>query len=165
VTGYENALHTQIDPSRREIWQRNTPILFAFINIGLEREAIDPIVLTEIPFVILPVMLICNIGVELKERRQKSRNTVGRSGCEWGRRDKIRHLGEGDSSRRAIIKQYRVREVRRVIGGEGRRKREGDIHDGPRAEHIRDRVHALDAGAGRVLFLEMGIVVTKQVDE
>jgi len=122
-------------------------------------------VLTEIPFVILPVMLICNFGVELKERRQKSRNTVGRSGFErWGR-DKIRHLGEGDSSHRAIIKQYRVWEVQRVFGGEGRRKREWDIHDGPRAEPIRGRIHSLEAGAGRVLFLEMGIVVTKQVDE
>jgi len=110
-------------------------------------------------------MLICNFGVELKERRQKSRSTVGRSGFErWGR-DKIRHLGEGDSSRRAIIKQYRVREVRRVFGGEGRRKREWDIHDGPRAEHLRDWIQSLDTSTRRVLFFKMGIIVTKQVDE
>jgi len=81
-------------------------------------------------------MLICNFGVELKERRQKSRKTVGRNGNErWGRGE-IRHLREGDSSRCAIVEQDRVREVRRVFRGEGRRKREWDIHDRPRAKHI-----------------------------
>jgi hypothetical protein len=122
-------------------------------------------VLTKIALVILPVMLICNFGVQLKERRQKSRNTGGRSGNErWGR-DKIRHLGERDSSRHAIIEQYHVREVRQVVGGEGRRKREWDIHDCPRAEHIRDWIHSLDVSTGRVLFFEMGIIDMKQVDE
>ena len=76
-------------------------------------------------------MLIFNFGSFLF-----SRNTVGRSRNErWGR-DKIRHLGERDSSRHAIIEQYRVREVHRVFGGERRRTREWDIHDCPQAEHI-----------------------------
>ena len=77
----------------------------------------------------------------------------------------IHHFGERDSSRSAIIEQYCVREVRQVFGGEGRRKGEWDIHDCPRAEHIRDWIHSLDASTGRVVFFEMGIIVMKQVDE
>jgi hypothetical protein len=157
----QNTFDTKVDPSGREIWKGDSPVLFLLVNMRLEGEAKDAITLPEISFVIFTLVLERNLGVQAKEWRQEWRIAVDGSGSDWRGRSKISHLREGNRCRGTIIKKDRVREVGGVLWRERVTERERDVHDHAQGEHVGDWIEAFNSCTGRVLFFEVGIVITK----
>ncbi len=72
----EDAFHTHINPSQRKIWQRNSPVLFLHVNMQLKREAINSVVLTKVPLVVLALVFKRDAGIKTKERWEKGIGVV-----------------------------------------------------------------------------------------
>lgn len=43
VAGNKDTLNTQINPSNRQVVEGNPPVFFAFVDMGLKNEMVDPI--------------------------------------------------------------------------------------------------------------------------
>jgi hypothetical protein len=61
VSGDEDALHTQVNPSQGQIWKGNTPFLLAFIHMRFEQELLDTIALAKEPLAILAFVFKCDL--------------------------------------------------------------------------------------------------------
>ena len=75
MTRLENALDAELKPRCREIVTREALFLTFAIGMMLENKPIDVIMFAEVTLVVLPLVLVGNLLVELKERWKKG---VGR---------------------------------------------------------------------------------------
>ena len=67
----KDALNASINPSGREIWQRNTPVFSPLVDMRFVRKPIEPIKQTKKLLVVLALMFECDPRVETKEGREK----------------------------------------------------------------------------------------------
>ncbi len=67
----KGTLDAHIDPSNQQVGEVNPPVFFAFVDVGLKNKTVDPILLPEIPLVVLTIMFISDFGVETKEGRKE----------------------------------------------------------------------------------------------
>ena len=61
----------------REVRKIDPPFFFAFVGMRLEDKRVDAIHFSQKSLMILPIMLICDFGVQPKERREKRVLRVG----------------------------------------------------------------------------------------
>jgi hypothetical protein len=57
----ENSFNTKVNPRRRQVWERNAPILLALIHVGIVNKSIDSIAKAKKTFMVLPFMLISDL--------------------------------------------------------------------------------------------------------
>jgi hypothetical protein len=69
MTRNKNALNTEIDPCGRYVRKINPPFFFAFVGMRFEDKPVNILPLAQKAFVILPVMLISDLGIQPKEWR------------------------------------------------------------------------------------------------
>jgi hypothetical protein len=69
MTQNKNALNTEIDPCGRKIRKIHPPFFFAFVGKRFEDKPVNTLPLVQKNFVILPVMLISDLGNQPKEWR------------------------------------------------------------------------------------------------
>ena len=67
MTGNKNALNAQINPVGGEVRKIDPPFFFALVGMRLEDKPVDAIPFSQKSFMILPIMLICDFGVQAKE--------------------------------------------------------------------------------------------------
>jgi hypothetical protein len=85
----EDALDAYINPSGREIWQRNTPIFLPLADMRFVRKLIDPIKLIEVPLEVLACMFKCDSKVEMKEGWEKRVRTILSCRSDGRRRNRL----------------------------------------------------------------------------
>ncbi len=79
VSRDENAFDAQINPCSGKIGKRHAPVFLAFVDVRLVRKTVDAIPLTEIPFMVLTLVLVRDARVELEKwREEKVRRIAGR---------------------------------------------------------------------------------------
>jgi len=109
----------------------------------LEDKPVDTIPFTQKTLMIYPIMLICDFGVQPKERREKR---------------VVRHISKRDRSG-GVIKEYSVRRRRSGGVGSGRSDGNRNVHDSTGQKHVRSRVNAFNSSTRRISFLDGRIVI------
>ena len=71
VAGNKDTLNTEVNPCQRQIRQRDAPVLFALVQVRLEQEMVDAILLTQITFMVLPIVFEGDSRVETEEWWEK----------------------------------------------------------------------------------------------
>ncbi len=71
MTGLKDSLDTELGPRHTEIVKREAPFLTFAIGMALENKPIDAIAFAKVTLVVLPLVLVDNLLVELKERWKK----------------------------------------------------------------------------------------------
>ena len=123
---------------------------------------VDAIPLTEIPFMVLTLVLVRDARVELEKWREEGVRGIAGRGSERRRRNQTGHLLQWNQCCRTVIKENGVRQIIRQRGCCLWKRY---IHNCARQEHLRDGVEAFKAGARRIFFFKMGIVVTEEIDK
>jgi len=116
----------------------------------LEDIPVDAIPFTQETLMIYPIMLICDFGVQPKERREKRVLRV--RGINVNRRFRYNgcHISKRDRSGGTVIKEYSVQRRRSGGVGSGRSVGNWNVHDCIGQKHVRSRVNAFDSSTRRI---------------
>jgi hypothetical protein len=116
----------------------------------LEDKPEDAISFSQKSLLILPIILVCDLGVQPKERGEKRVLRVGGINVNWRFRYDWHHISKRDGSGGTVIKEYSVRRRRSGGVGGGRSVRNWNVHDSIGQKHMRSRVNAFDPSSRRI---------------
>jgi hypothetical protein len=57
----KDTFNAEINPIHDQIREVEAPVLFLLVDVGFEQRPITTIALCEVAFVVLPIMLICDL--------------------------------------------------------------------------------------------------------
>jgi hypothetical protein len=126
----------------------------------LEDKPVDTIPFSQKSLTILLIMLICDFGVQPKERREKRVLRVGGINVNWRFRYDGCHILKRDGSGSTVIEEYSVRRRRSGGVGSGRNVGNWNVHVSTSQKHVRSRVNAFDSSTRRIYFLDERIFIT-----
>ena len=136
MTGNKNALNAQLNPVSGEVRRIDPLFFFALVGMRLEDKPVDAIPLPEKSLMILPIMLVCDLGVQPKERGEKRVLRVGGINVNWRFRYDGRHILKRDGSGGPVIKENSVRRRRSGGVGGGRSVGNWNVHDSTGQKHM-----------------------------
>ncbi len=111
MTRDENAFDAQINPYSGKIGKRHAPVFLAFVDVRLERKTVDAIPLTEIPFMVLTLVLVRDARVELEKWREEGVRGIAGRGSERRRRNQTGHLLQWNRCCRTVIEENGIRQI------------------------------------------------------
>jgi hypothetical protein len=92
----ENSFYAKVNPRRRQVGKRDTPILFPLVDVGFIHEPVYTIAKAKEAFMILSLMFECDLRIYLEKGRQERCRRVRVPNCDGRRRDESSHLVQRD---------------------------------------------------------------------
>jgi hypothetical protein len=101
----ENSFHAKVNPRRRKVGKRDTPILFPLVDVGFIHEPVYTSAKAKEAFMILPLMFKRDLRIDLEKGRQERSRRIRVPSRNGRRRYESSHLVQGNRSGGAIVEE------------------------------------------------------------